>query len=294
MSRRNLALLLSLAAIWGASFLFIKVCVRELDPVALVWLRLTIAALTLVPIALVLRGLRSFGSDLRRAAGPVVVIGLVNSVVPFWLISWAETRLDSGLTAILQAAAPLFTALLALWLVPSERVGGWRLTGLGVGFVGVALIVGGEPSGNALAGLAVVGAALCYAVAGLYGRRLRDVPPVVSSAGSMISSSLLTLPFAVSRLPAHVPSAKVLASLVTLASLGTGVAYLLFFALLAGAGASRTILVTYLVPAMALVYGAALLGEPVTAVALGGLLLVLAGVAVATGGARRPSSSLRR
>lgn len=294
MSRRNLALLLSLAAIWGASFLFIKVCVRELDPVALVWLRLTIAALTLVPIALVLRGLRSFGSDLRRAVGPVVVIGLVNSVVPFWLISWAETRLDSGLTAILQAAAPLFTALLALWLVPSERVGGWRLTGLGVGFVGVALIVGGEPSGNALAGLAVVGAALCYAVAGLYGRRLRDVPPVVSSAGSMISSSLLTLPFAVSRLPAHVPSAKVLASLVTLASLGTGVAYLLFFALLAGAGASRTILVTYLVPAMALVYGAALLGEPVTAVALGGLLLVLAGVAVATGGARRPSSSLRR
>ncbi len=294
MSRRNLALLLSLAAIWGASFLFIKVCVRELDPVALVWLRLTIAALTLVPIALVLRGLRSFGSDLRRAVGPVVVIGLVNSVVPFWLISWAETRLDSGLTAILQAAAPLFTALLALWLVPSERVGGWRLTGLGVGFVGVALIVGGEPSGNALAGLAVVSAALCYAVAGLYGRRLRDVPPVVSSAGSMISSSLLTLPFAVSRLPAHVPSAKVLASLVTLASLGTGVAYLLFFALLAGAGASRTILVTYLVPAMALVYGAALLGEPVTAVALGGLLLVLAGVAVATGGARRPSSSLRR
>ncbi|MFL5925309.1 MAG: DMT family transporter [Gaiellaceae bacterium] len=286
MSRRHLTMLLVLAALWGASFMFIKIGDRELDPLTLVGFRMALGALTLVPIVAVTVGVRRTLRELRAAAGPLIVIGLVNSAIPIYAISWAETRIDSGLTAILQASAPLFTALLAMRFSQDERVGRLRLVGLFIGFGGVALLVGAQPQGEIVAGLAVVFSALCYAAAALYSKRVREVSPLVTALGALTVATLATLPPGLFRLPDHAPGWKVTASVLTLGIAGTGLAYILYYGLLAGAGASRSILITYLVPTFALVYGAVLLGEPVTAAAIGGLALVLAGVALGTGGIR--------
>src|ERR671936_2568923 len=163
MNRRHLAMLITLGALWGASFMFIKVGDRELEPITLVGFRMALGALTLVPIVLVSVGGRRTLQELRAAARPLVVTGLVNSAIPILSITWAETRIDSGLTAIIQASAPLFTALLALRFSHDERVRGLRLAGLVVGFAGVALLVGGNPGGQLVAARAVVFSALCYA-----------------------------------------------------------------------------------------------------------------------------------
>ena len=287
-------MLLALASLWGASFMFIKVGVRELHPATLVCLRLGIGALTLLPILLVRLGVRKSARQMRASVRPLVLTGLVNSAIPIVSLSWAEKRIDSGLAAVIQAAAPLFTAFLALLFVRSERVAGSRLVGLVVGFGGVALLVGAQPSADLTAALAVVFSALCYATAALYAaRRLGDVPPLVSSVGALAAATIALLPLALTHLPPHFPSWKVTGAVLALAVGGTGVAYLLYYALLAGAGASRSILVTYLVPALALAYGAVFLGEPLTAAALGGLALVLGGVALGTG-ALRGRTSLER
>ena len=284
MSRRHLLMLLGLAALWGASFMFIKVGDRELEPITLVGFRMALGALTLLPIVAVSVGVRRAVGELRAAAAPLAVTGLFNSAIPILAITWAETRIDSGLTAIIQASAPLFTALLALRFSHDERVTGARLGGVLLGFVGVALLVGGQPSGQVVAGLAVVFAAVCYASTGLYtARHLRGVSPLVTALGALTAATIATLPIGLFQLPSHVPGWKVSASVLTLGIAGTGLAYILYYGLIAGAGASRAILITYLVPVFALVYGAALLGEPVTASAVGGLALVLAGVALGTG-----------
>jgi len=242
---------------------------------------------------LVTVGARRTLRELRGAAWPLVVTGLLNSAIPIFAITWAETRLDSGLTAIIQASAPLFTALLALRFSHDQRVRGSRLAGLVVGFAGVALLVGGRPSGQIVAALAVVFSAVCYAGAALYaGRRLGGVSPLVTALGTLIAATLVTLPIALFQLPSHMTGWKVTASVLTLGIAGTGVAYVLYYGLISGAGASRAILITYLVPTFAVVYGALLLGEPVTAAAIGGLALVLAGVGLGTG-AIRPGRSRR-
>ena len=283
MSRRHLAMLVALSSIWGASFMFIKVGVRELDPITLVAFRVALGALSLAPVLAIALG-RAGLRQLRSAAGPIVVIGLLNSAIPFWSLSWAETRIDSGLAAVIQASAPLFTALLALRFSRRERVTGLRLVGLLVGFVGVVLLVGARPGGEALAALAVVFSALCYAAAALYaGRRVASVSPLVTSFGALTVASVATLPLGLARMPSSVPDWKVVGSVLALGIGGTGVAYILYYGLIAGAGASRSILVTYLVPAIALAYGAVLLDEEITAVALLGLALVLGGVALGTG-----------
>jgi drug/metabolite transporter (DMT)-like permease len=283
MTRRHVLMLLALAAIWGASFMFIKVAVRELEPIALVWLRILLAALVLVPAALLTIG-RAALIQFRAAAGRLAVMGVVNSAVPFLLLAWAETRLDAGLAAILQAAAPLFTALISTRF-GSDRVTGARLAGVVLGFVGVALLVGAHTGGDLAAALAVVGTAGCYAAAGVYGaHRLRDTHPFVVGAGSMVIATVLVAPFGLLSLPGHMIGAKELGSVLTLGLVCTGVAYMIFFALLRGAGASRSILVTYLVPSVALLYAVVLLGEEVRLTAVLGLALILGGVAL---GARR-------
>jgi drug/metabolite transporter (DMT)-like permease len=289
MTRRHLTMLFVLAALWGASFMFIKIGDRELEPFTLVGFRMALGALTLVPIVLATVGARRALRELRVAAGPLAVVGLANSAIPILSITWAETRIDSGLTAVIQASAPLFTALLALRFSRDERVRGSRLIGLVVGFAGVAMLVGGKPSGELVAALAVVFSAFCYAAAGIYaGRRLKGVSPLVTAFGTLSVAALATLPIGLFQLPDHVTGWKVTASMLTLGIAGTGLAYILYYALISGAGASRAILITYLVPTFAVFYGALLLGEPVTAATVGGLALVLAGVALGTGALRMP------
>jgi drug/metabolite transporter (DMT)-like permease len=284
MSRRHLVMLLALAALWGSSFMFIKIGVRELEPTTLICARLAIGAVVLLPVALLRLGGPTLAAESRRAWRPLVLIGLVNSAIPITAIAWAETRIDSGLAAVIQASAPLFTALLALRFARHDRVGGARLLGLIVGFGGIALLVGVQPSGNIVAALAVTFAAVCYAVAAIYSAKaLVDVPPLVSAVGALTAAALALLPFALLQLPSHFPSWEVTGALLALSIGGTSAGYVLYYGLLAGAGASRSILITYLVPALALVYGAAFLGEPVHVSALIGLALVLAGVALGTG-----------
>lgn len=289
LSRRDALLLLLLSAIWGSSFLFIKLGVDELQPSVVVLGRLVFGALFLLVLVPGRGGLAPLSGHLR----PLIVLGALNSALPFWLLGFAETRLDSGLTGVIMAAAPIFTVLLASRIDVAQRVTGSRLIGVAVGFLGVALLVGVQSGGNLIAAVAVIGAALCYAISVLYaGRTVRELPPLQVSLGQLTFAAVLMAPFGLSQLSGSVPSAKVWFAIVALGVLGSGVAYLLYFAIIASAGASRAILVTYLVPAFALVYGAVFLDEAVTVASLTGLALVLTGTALATGLARHRADSL--
>jgi drug/metabolite transporter (DMT)-like permease len=281
-------MLATVAFLWGASFLFIKVAVRELDPATLILGRVGLGALTLAAIVPFMVGGRRTVGEIRRNAGWLVVVALVNIAVPFWLLSWGETRIDSGLASIIQGSVPIFNAVVAFGFFREVRVTGARLVGVGMGFVGVALLVGAQPGGKVLGAIAVVGMALCYAVGQLLaGRHLAAVPPPVVALATTGIAAIAALPLGVAEAPHHVPGWKVIGSVVALAVPGTAIAFLLFYAIIAGAGAAYASLVTYLVPPIALVYGAIFLGERFGAAALGGLALILGGVALGAGALRR-------
>ena len=287
MNRRHLLMLLALAALWGASFLFIKVAVRELTPATLIVGRLGLAALTLALLVPFVVGTGELMRQLRANAGWLIVVALVNTAIPFWLLSWGETRIDSGLASIIQASVPIFNALIAFVAFREVRVTGVRLLGVAVGFAGVALLVGAQPEGKVLGALAVVGMAFCYGVGGLLtGRYLSDARPFVVALASTAIATLVWLPVGVADAPAHMPGWKTIGSVVMLGVPGTAFAYLLFFGLITGAGAAYTSLVTYLIPPIALAYGSIFLDERFGAAALGGLVLILAGVALGTGAVR--------
>ena len=279
-------MLLALAAIWGSSFMFIKIAAEELSPSVVVAGRVVVGALGLALVAPFLPGWRSMLSELRRNAVPLVVLGIVNAALPFWFLTWSEQRIDSGLAAVLQSSATLFTALLA-FLFTSDRLTRLRLVGVLVGFVGVTLLAGAQPRGQLLAALAVLVTGFLYAVGAVYGRRrLTEVTPFTISLGSLTVASVVSLPFALVQLPHDVPSWKASASVVVLGVAGLSFAYLLYFGLIVGAGPNYAMLVTYLVPALALGYGAVFLDEPVTVAAIGGLALILGGVALGSGARR--------
>jgi drug/metabolite transporter (DMT)-like permease len=285
---RNLAMLIGLALIWGASFLFIKVAVRELTPATLIVGRLGLAAITLGLLVPFVVGSGETVRQLRANWVWLVVVALVNTAIPFWLLSWGETRIDSGLASIIQASVPIFNALIAFVAFREVRVTGMRLVGVGVGFLGVALLVGAQPEGKVLGALAVVGMAFCYGLGGLLtGRYLGPAQPVVVSFASTAIATLVWLPVGIAQAPAEMPGWKTIGSVLVLGIPGTALAYLLFFGLVGGAGAAYASLVTYLIPPIALAYGAIFLGERFGVSAFGGLALILAGVALGTGGAVR-------
>ena len=283
MSRRHLVMLFGLAAIWGSSFMFIKVAVREMAPSTALLGRLGLAALALLAVSLVREPFREAWAAFRTHAVPMVVVGVVNTALPVYLLFWAETRIDSGTAAIFQATAPLGSAVFAYFFVHAERVNGQRLVGLFLGFASVALLVGSLPSGSIVAGLAVVASAMCYAAAGLYtGLKLADVPILTVALGTLTVASLVVLPAGIVQAPSEAPGWKPIVSVVVLGLVGTAFAYLLYYELVSGAGASKAILITYLVPPAALVYGAVFLGEALTVQAIGALALILGGVALGT------------
>jgi drug/metabolite transporter (DMT)-like permease len=288
MNRRYLPMLVLLALVWGSSFMFIKVAVRDLDPATLVLGRLGVAALTLglvVPLAL---GGKLTLSELRSHWPFLAVVGLLNTAVPFWLLSWGETRIDSGLASIIQASVPIFNALLAFGFFHEQRVKGRNLVGVAVGFVGVAVLVGAQPQAKILGALAVVGMATCYAAGGLLARHhLSAVRPQAVALGTTLVAAVAMLPTGVAFAPHHLPGWKPIASVVFLGVVGTAFAYLLFYTIIAGAGAAYASLVTYLVPPVALAYGAVFLDERIGWPAIVGLVLILAGVALGTGRRRR-------
>jgi drug/metabolite transporter (DMT)-like permease len=287
MSRRHLIMLLVLSAVWGASFMLIKVAVRTLDPSVVAFGRFFCATLVLLALLPLRMSFSEAWAGLRSYLLPLALFSIPNAALPFWLIPWSETRIDSGLAATLQAAAPLFTALVAVRWMRDERVTGWRLVGVAGGFVGVALLVGASPHGSVLAALAVVLAAFCYAIAVLYMQaRLGMISTFLVTLASMAFGALFLLPGALLRLPSHVPGWKALTAVIALGAVGTALTFLVYFELVAGAGASRAILVTYITPAMALFYGVTFLGEKLTWAEVGGLALILGGVSFATGAVR--------
>jgi drug/metabolite transporter (DMT)-like permease len=280
--------------LWGASFLFIKVAVRELEPATLILGRLGLATIALAVIVGVRIGSRETWRQIRAHAGWLVVVGIVNVAVPFWLLSWGETRIDSGLASILQASVPIFNAVIAFAFFREVRVTGLRLAGVAIGFLGVALLVGAQPHGKAVGALAVCGMALCYAVGQLLaGRYLRPVTPPVVALATTGTAALLALPPGIAQAPDHMPGWKTIGSVVMLAVPLTALAFLLFYAIIAGAGAAYASLVTYLVPPIALAYGAVFLGERLGLSAFGALVLIFAGVLLGTGRLRlrRPIAS---
>jgi drug/metabolite transporter (DMT)-like permease len=286
--RRPIVILTLLALIWGASFMLIKIADRELTPATLILGRLGSAALLLAAIAFVRLGPRRTLDEIRGAWLWLVVVGIVNTAIPFWLLSWGEKRLDSGLASIIQGAVPIFNALLAFAFFREARVAGIRLVGLGIGFVGVALLVGDQPHGKLLAALAVVAMALCYAIGTLFaGRYLRGTPPLIVALASTVVSTIAVLPAGAIQAPSGVWHGKTIAAILVLGFVGTAIAYLLFFALIQRAGANYATLVTYLVPPIALAYGAIFLGESFGAIDFASLAFILVGVALATGSVRR-------
>lgn len=285
MTRAYVPLLLLLSAIWGSSYMFIKVGLRDFSPAAMVEVRLLLAAAVLVVFVAGRRGLAA----LRPALRPGAFVGLVGMAVPFFLISWGETHVDSGVAAVANSSVPIFVALLALWYAPSERSSGVRLVGLAVGLAGVAVVVGIHPDGGTwavLGALAVVLASLCYAVSSLFIQRSLHVGGPELAAGATLCGAVAMLPFAVADVPEQV-GWKPLASVIVLGVVATGLAQLLVNRLIALHGSARTMLVNYLLPGFALVYGVTLLDEPLTAAKLGGLALILAGVTLASGLVRR-------
>lgn len=279
--------LLLLAAMWGGSYLFIKVAVEDLPPAAMTEIRLLIAGVLLTAYLVLRAGAQSSLDGLRAAWLPCLVLGTVNAALPMLLVAWGETHIDSNIAAIAQASVPIFVVLLSLRFLPHEPLGASRIAGLAMGISGVALITGAHPDGGwwAVAGtLAVVLSSLSYASGGVYGQlQVRGTPGPVLAAGSMLAGALVLLPFAIADPPTETPGATAIAGLAALILLPTVLGQLLLFRMLRLFGSRRMSLVTYLMPGFAVVYGAALLDEPITAAALGGLALILAGVALASG-----------
>jgi drug/metabolite transporter (DMT)-like permease len=283
-------MLIGLSLIWGASFLFIKIAVRDLAPATLILGRLGLAAVTLAAVAPFVVGSRETLAQLRANARWLAIVAVVNTAAPFWLLSWGETRIQSGLASILQAAVPIFNALIAFLFFREMRVTGVRLLGVLVGFVGVALLVGAQPEGKVLGALAVVGMALGYGFGGLViGRHLSHVHPLVVALASTSLSAVLAAPAGVAQAVGSTIGWKAIASVAVLGVVGTAVAYLLFFALIAGPGPAYAALCTYLIPPIALAYGAIFLGEHFGVSAFLALLVILAGVALGSGRVPIPS-----
>lgn len=287
---REYAVLFALALIWGASFMFIKVSVEEVSPATVVAGRLTASVITLGTIVAFRRQLIAGWRKYWRLG---VITGIVNIVIPFMLISWGETRIPSGTASILNATTPLFVVLLANWWIGLGREQLTVRRGLSVlvGFIGVAVTIGpsalnltGHGSAGLLGELAVLIAAASYGVGGLLSRRFTGSSQLVGPLSTQVPALIISLLIAlIWSPPTHLPSLKVIGAIAILGALGTGVAYLLFFWLIYHVGATRTSLVTYLLPCTALLWGGLLLKEPVTWNAIAGLALVLLGTMMTNG-----------
>ncbi len=300
MTALDWGLLLALSLLWGGSFFFVGVAVHAIPPLTLVVLRVGIAALALAIV------LRAMGESLPRSPRVLAAfagMGFLNNAVPFTLIVFGQTQIPSGLAAILNATTPLFTVLVAHVFTRDERITPAKLAGVGVGFLGVVAMIApslagaaGAPMGAQLACLA---AALSYAFAGVYGRRFKalGVKPLAAATGQVAASTLMLLPLALAvdrpwTLPQ--PGLGALAAVLGLALLSTALAYALYFRLLASAGATNLLLVTFLIPVSAIVLGIGVLHERLAPRHLLGMALIAAGLAAIDGRALRLLSRRRR
>jgi len=286
-TRRYVPLLLLLTGLWGSSFFFIEIALEEVEPSFLIILRLASAALVLVPVLAVRMGPRVALGRLRAGWRPLLVLGTINAAIPFTLIAWGQKHIDSGIAAIANASVPIFVALLAIRFRPSEKVAGFRALGIVAGLVGVAVLAGANPEGGwwPVAGtLAVVAAAFMYAVGALYGQaHVQSLDTLVIVTGSTLAGALTLLPLALLQAPSSFPGWKTWAAVAGLGIGAMAIGQFVYYVMLGEHGSTKTALVTYLLPGMALALGIVFLDEPLTLAAVAGLALVLLGVALGSG-----------
>jgi drug/metabolite transporter (DMT)-like permease len=284
---RQLGMFLSLSAIWGGSYLLIKIALDGFEASMIVWARVTLAALILYLAVRARTDARRAFRFMREHPGRIATLGFLSITLPFMLISYGETQISSGLTGILVAPGPLFVALFAPFLDPTERVDRRGAFALAIGFAGVIVLVGVDTvhdTGEFLGSLAVLGAACSYGLGAMYAKnRLSHagVPPLVMSYFSCLAASIMTLPFAAVTIGNNHPDLGEVAAVVSLGVIGTALAFVLYYSLITETGAGRASLVGYAIPPIALAYGAVLLGETITAASIAGLVLILLGVGMA-------------
>lgn len=287
MGAREWLLLLLLSLLWGGSFFFGKIAVAEWPPLAVVLSRVSLAAVVLYLV------LRARGLDMavgRRMWLAFFGMGLLNNLIPFALIFWGQTQLESGVSAILNATTPVFGVLVAHVFGTNEKATPLKVAGVLAGVVGVAILMGpdalGGLGGALLPQLACLGAALSYGFAGLYGRRFRELPSLVTATGQLSATTVMALPLVLVvnppwRLP--LPSLAAGSALLALALVSTALAYVIFFQIMRRAGGANAMLVTFLVPVSAIMLGVGILGEALLPRHFLGMAAIFAGLALIDG-----------
>jgi drug/metabolite transporter (DMT)-like permease len=283
------AMLVLLSVFWGGSFFFVEIALRGFQPSAIVCLRVVMAAIILSGVVY-LSGQRLPSSP--GMWGAYFVMGALNNAIPFNLIVWGQTHIDSGVASILNATTPIFTVLLAHFMTSDERLTLRKMLGVLVGFSGVFIMLQPElNNGFSWAGLgqvAVLGAALSYSFAGIFGKRFKKTTPVVNSAGMLICSSVIMLPLVLvtGTLGSSQPTTASIAAMIGLAIMSTALAYLLYFRILASAGATNVLLVTFLIPVSALLLGVGVLGEVIHTLEYAGMGCIFLGLIIVDGRAK--------
>jgi drug/metabolite transporter (DMT)-like permease len=289
MSSLEWGMLIALSVLWGGSFFFTGVAVKELPPFTIVLLRVGGAAIILNIVV------RAMGLSMPREGrvwAAFFGMGFLNNAVPFTLFVWGQTHIASGLASILNATTPLFTVVVAHFFTTDEKMTGNRLMGVLVGLAGVAVMIGRQAleglGTHTLAQFACLGAALTYGFAGVYGRRFKrmGIAPIMTATGQVTASTLMLAPAAL--LAEHpwtlpVPSLPVAAAILGIAALSTALAYVLYFRILATAGATNLLLVTFLIPVSAIILGTLVLREPLVGTQLVGMALIGLGLAAIDG-----------
>ena len=286
MNAKGWGLLLLLALLWGSSFFFYKILVAVLPPVTVVLGRVGIAALAM-NVWLLAAGQRVPLSNGRWRR--FLLLGFLNNVLPFVLIAWGETRIASGMASILNATTPIFMVAVAHWGTDDEKLSWAKGAGIGLGILGVMVLVGPDAfvGGSSTWGeLAVVGASCVYAFGGVYSRRFKDLTPLVAATGQVSGGAVILIPL--SLLADHpwslaMPGTGIWTALLAIALVNTALAYFVYYRMLASAGVTYISLVTFLIPVIALLLGAAFLHERVTGQALAGMAVIAAGLAAIDG-----------
>ncbi|MCH8197385.1 MAG: EamA family transporter [Proteobacteria bacterium] len=291
---RDFILLIALSLIWGSAFALIKIAVVTIPPISLATMRVAVAAVTLLIIKRLLS--ESFGPDLRQW-GHFAGIGMLGNGLPFALIGYGELRVDSGLAAILIGSMPVFTVIFATVFRVERGLTRLRGLGLALGFAGLLMLVGpatlGRLGDDGAAHLAIVAAAACYAATAVYAMRLsQTIPIVVLGAGTMVASTAIMVPVAllIDTPWTLAPAAEALGAAFTLGLVATGFATLIFFKLLASAGATFASTINYLIPVIGVILGVLWLGEGIGVTELAAMALVLSGVALVRSGPSPQSS----
>jgi drug/metabolite transporter (DMT)-like permease len=275
--------LLVLAALWGASFIFMRIAAPELGPFVLGFLRAVIAALFLLPFLLVRAGTTELKTHWKKLA----MVGILNSAIPFFLLAFATLSLSGGFASIINATAPLWAAVIA-WIWLSEKLDGSRTTGLIIGFAGVVVLVWNKQGinlpGALLAVLAAISAAFFYGLGANFTKRyMQGINTLVVAAGSMVGAAIVLMPGAMLYWPGDPVSTQAWVAISIMGIASTGIAYVLYFRLIVNVGPAKAITVTYLVPGFAVIWGAMFIDEKLTMNMVIGCAIILTGTALATG-----------